>query len=142
VFDFTNTRALYIDSASMSMPLNESYRIAAGTGLYPVLGAPFIPAASLALSAELQLVGGAYGYPRSINYAGSYLPSPNYTGFTNFRYAAFVFPDTLIGVISFDIILSLPDPTQWVDDFIQPACSTTSPPSKTATRVWTLQNPP
>ena len=121
VFNFSNARALYIDSASVAMPLNESVRIAAGNGLYPSLGAPFSPATSLAVSAELQLVGGAYGYPPPIDYSANYLPSPNYTGFTNFRYAAFIFPDALVCAVSFDIILTLPDPTRWADDFIQPA---------------------
>lgn len=118
--NFQNPQPLVIDSASLDMALSESIRIAAGTGLYPALGNPFISANSIANTSELQLVGGAYQYPPSVNYAGYYLPSLNYTNLTGFRYAAFLFPGILVEVISFDLIISTQDPTQWADDILQP----------------------
>ena len=119
--NFKNTLAVRIDSASLDMALPESMRIACGTGLYPTLGNPFIVANSIANTAELQLIGGAYQYPPSVDYSHNYLPSLNYTGLTGFRYAAFLFPAPIVEAISFDLILTTTDPDQWEDEIIQPA---------------------
>ena len=119
--NFQNPLPILIDSASLDMPLSESMRIACGTGLYPTLGNPFIAANTIANTSELQLIGGAYQYPPSINYATNYLPSLNYRGLTGFRYAAFLFPTPLVDVVSFDLVITPGDPTQWVADIIQPA---------------------
>jgi hypothetical protein len=117
---FTNALPIRIDSASLNMTMSESMRIAAGTGTFPTLGNPFISANSIANTAELQLVNGAYQYPPSVNYANNYLPSLNYTNLTGTRYAAFLFPGMLVEVISFDIIIYTPDITQWANDITQP----------------------